>query len=256
MAEDAGLSASEALILMSLPRFDSRQALKLGFMGLLAQGILRIEQEDRPGLLRTRHIAHLYASPIAPDSLPPIARSLVRVVRAAEPDGLMKNVVKQSIRAYGRTLLGFAQNFVIPSLVARGLAERRQSRLLGFIPLTRFYRTPTGGAEKTRLDDAMREARSIPQYLDSDPAQAAALIAALGAAILLVEELRPHYQALAAAMRTHGGGEGFDMDFGEFDFGGIDFSAFGTGTFDSFDSGFSDAGGDSGDGGDGGSSGC
>ena len=256
MAENVGLSAPEAFILMSLPRFNSRQALKLGSMGLLAQGILRIEQEDRPGRFRIRHITHLYAAPIASGSLPSIARSLLGVVRATEPDGLMKNVVKQSIRAYGGALLGFTQNFVIPSLVARGLAERRRLRLLGLIPLTRFYRTPTGEAEKARLDDVMRDARSIPQYLDSDPAQAAALIAALGAAILLVEELRPHYAALAAAMRVHEGGEGFDLDIGEFDVGGIDFSAFDAGAFDSFDSGFSDAGGDSGDGGDGGSSGC
>jgi hypothetical protein len=175
--------------------------------------------------------------------------------------------------------------------VARGLAEQRKTRLLGFIPVTRYYRTPTGEAEKARLDDAIRDARQIPRYLDSDPAQAAALVAAAGAAILLVDELRPHYDALARVLRPppDGGNDGagyttgFDgpndttrhdggisdsvsfgdsanFDFANFDFGSIDFGSIDFGAFDAgaFDAGFSDAGGDGGDGGggDGGSSGC
>ena len=51
MAE-TGLSAPEAFVLSSLPHYDIRQTLKLGFMGLLAQGILRSEEETRPGVLR------------------------------------------------------------------------------------------------------------------------------------------------------------------------------------------------------------
>ena len=35
-----GLSAAEAYVLISLPRFDARKALKLGLMGLLAQRVL------------------------------------------------------------------------------------------------------------------------------------------------------------------------------------------------------------------------
>jgi hypothetical protein len=110
----------------------------------------------------------------------------------------------------------------------------------------------------------MRGAASIPDYLDRDPAQAAALIAALGGAIILVEALRPHYQAIAAAMRPYTGdtalsdfsgfGDNGGVDFSAI--GGLDFGAFDSGAFDSFDSGFSDAGGDGGGGGDGGSSGC
>ena len=56
---DAELSAPEASILLSLPRYDAAKVLKTGFIGLLAQGVLRLETEDRPGLIRTRHIPHL-----------------------------------------------------------------------------------------------------------------------------------------------------------------------------------------------------
>jgi hypothetical protein len=259
---NAELSAAEAYVLLSLPRFDVRQALKLGFIGLLAQRALRLSQEDRPGLIRTRHIVHLHVATNLPVGLSSITASLIAVVRAAEPEGLMKEIVSQSMRKYGRALVGFVQNYVGPALAARGLAEKRKSRLLGLLPLTRFYRTPAGDAEKQRIEGLMQEARSIPRYLDSDPAQAAALVTALGGAILLIDELRPHYQALDLALRDRNTGSYTDTpnwDTGDhqgglFDFGSIDFSAFDAGAFDSFDAGFSDAGGDGG--GDGGNSGC
>src|SRR5262249_55863530 len=257
MAEDAGLSAPEAFVLLSLPKFDAVKTLKLGFMGLVAQGVLRIDEEERPGLLRTRRIVHLPAAPQAPAALRPLAESLVRTVRAAAPGGLVKDVVKQAQRNYGTGYTRLVPNHVYPALAGRGLAEARKSRLLGLVPVTRFFRTPAGEAEKDRLDTTMREARTIPQYLDRDPAQAAALAAAAGAAILLIEELRPHYQDLAAAMRLRGSDfagidGGGDFSSGAFDFGSIDFSSFDSGAFASFDAGFADAGGDSGGGGDGG----
>jgi hypothetical protein len=258
------LSAAEAFVLLSLPRFDVRAALKYGFIGLLAQGILRIEAKDHPGLLRTRHIPHLLVAPNLLAPLAPIAASLVEVVRAAEPDGRMRDVLRQAMHAYGRTLVGFVQDVVGPALVTRGLAEQRQSRVLGLFPLTRFYCTPAGDAEKARLQALLGDARSIPTYVDSEPARAAALVAELGGAMLLVEELRPHYAAIEKALRpsdttftfTDTGSFSFDHGGGALcDFGHVDFSCFDAGAFDSFDAGFSDAGGDAGGGG-GGSSGC
>ena len=291
MEKNARLSAPEAFVLLSLPRYDIRKALKLGFMGLLAQGVLRIEQEERAGLFRRHPTPHLYVARGLSQDLPPIAASLVRIVYDARPEGLMRDVLRRATDRYGRTLVGFVQDCVGPQLVARGLAEVRRSRFLGLFPLTRFFRTPAGEDEKARLRGLLVEAREIPRYLDRDPKQAVALIAALGGAILLADELRPHYQAIAAALRPPGGGDGVfsdgggvagggsepgaghdqtlidpagahfgGMDFGGVDFGagafgGLDFSVFDSGAFDSFDAGFSDAGGDGG-GGDGGSSGC
>jgi hypothetical protein len=259
MVANDRLSAPEAFVLMSLPKFDVNRTLKLGFMGLLAQGLLRIEQEDRQGLIRTRHIPHLRVTRTAEDGAhSPIAASLIKVVRAAEPRGLMRDVLKQSIREYGRVLAGFAVNLVLPSLIRRGLTVEQKTRWLGLVPRNQYFRTPAGDTENIRLEGLMRDAASIPAHLDRDPAQAAALIAALGGAIILVEALRPHYEAIAAAMRPYSGDTAFTDFSGLGDGGGIDFGAFDSGAFDSFDAGFSDAGGDGGDGGggDGGSSGC
>jgi hypothetical protein len=288
MEKNTGLSAPEAFILMSLPRCDSRKALKLGFMGLLAQGVLRAENEAREGIFRTRHVTHLWVAPNLPDDLPPLTASLVGIVRSAElRDGVMAEIVRQSMREYGNNLLGFANRLVCPALAVRGFAERRKVRLLGLIPIQRFERTPAGDVEKARLENVMREARSIPRYLDSDPAQVAALVAAVGGAIFLIDELQPHYQNIAKTMRAQseggdgGGGDGgssggdnyFDsnagsshagggFESGHFDSGGFDASSFnfdgidfGSFDFGSFDSGFDGGGGDGGDGGDGGGDG-
>jgi hypothetical protein len=265
----AGLSAPEAYVLINLPRWDARHALKLGFMGLVAQGVLRLDTEDRVGLIRTRHIPHLRVAPDLPAPLPPVAASLVKVVRGAEPDGLIKNVLRQCRREYRRTLIGFIKDCVGPALVARGLAAPTRARALGIFPYNSFAPTEAGEAEKFRLQDLTREAQAIPSLLDSDPAKAASLIAALGSAFLLVEELKPHYPALEKAMRQSDGSSGDSYYFPNtetsgggfenacFDFGHLDFSCFDAGAFDSFDAGFSDAGGGGDGGGDGGgSSGC
>jgi hypothetical protein len=264
MPGPAELSAPETYVLISLPKIDLRKALKLGFMGLLAQGVLRLETEDKAGLFRTRHIPHLKVADGVPETLPPIAASLVKIVRAAEPNGLMKDIVRRSLREYGNALFGFVRDYIGPALAGRGLAERRRIRLLGIIPSYRYERTPAGDEEKIRIETAMQDARTIPQYLDRDPAQVAALVVAAGSAILLVEELRPFSDQLSRAMRGQDGGSYMYIDsnsfsdggggFANFDFGGIDFSCFDGGAFDSFNAGF-DAGGDGG-GGDGGSSGC
>src|SRR3984957_16645950 len=221
------LSPAEAFVLLSLPRYDSRKALKLALMGLLAQRRLRMESEDRPGVFRIRHIVHLHVAADALGGGAPIEESVLSVVRAAEPAGLMADVVKQSMRRYGKALLGFVRDYVGPALVRRGLAEVQRTRLLGFIPSTRFGRTAAGEAEKIRLENAMSDARAIPQFLDSDPAQAVALAAVLGGALFLVDELRPFYQAIAEAMRQRGdSGDAPIGDGGSFDFAiGFDFSS-------------------------------
>ncbi|MBV9583330.1 MAG: hypothetical protein JO213_00410 [Alphaproteobacteria bacterium] len=238
MPEGHPLSAAEALVLLSLPRFDGRQAVKIGLMSLQAQGILRAVEVVKTNVFGTARFAAVrVAREIKPEipgtvpaSLPPGEASLVAVVRAAEPaEGLISAIIKEGRLAYGDAALmstrfrEFVLRFVLPSLVARGLAEERQTRRFGLIPASGFYRTPAGEAERTRLTAAMQDARAIPDYLDRDPAQAAALAAAAGSAILLVAEVRPHFRRLAEALREPAGDGAYYA--GAFDFSGCDFTA-------------------------------
>ena len=266
-----GLSAPEVHLLINMPRWNAQLALKVGFMGLVAQGMLRLEIEERPGIFRTRRIPHLRVAPNLPAPLPPVAASLIKMVRAAEPDGDLKTVLRQCHIDYHQTLSGFIKDCVGPALVGRGLAVRMRRRALGIFPYNSFALTPPGDEEKARLLDLMHEAKTVPRLLESDPDTAASLVAALGSAFLLVEELKPHYPALEKAMRQYDGSgssgdgatyfpDGQTSAVGDgsfcFDFGHLDFSCFDSGAFDSFDAGFSDGGGGDGGGGDGGGSGC
>lgn len=58
-----------------------------------------------------------------------------------------------------------------------------------------------GEAEYARIRQGNNEARTIPGFLSSDPARAAAMAVALGALIFLVPELVPYYQQLSAEMQ-------------------------------------------------------
>ena len=64
--------------------------------------------------------------------------------------------------------------------------------------------TPAGEVEQRRLQGLMQQAREIPGYLDRDPVQAVAIMAALGTSVFLVEELRPHLSQLSTLMSAHG----------------------------------------------------
>lgn len=281
MIASNALSAPEALVLTTLPRFDVRKAIKVGLFALLLQGVLRMEVEQKQGLMRKRQTIRLHLAATAPRPPSAVSQSLIAVVQAAAArDGLMAEIVKQATRVYGRTLVKFVQEVVGPTLVKQGLAESRRYRFLGLFPMTRFYPTAAGEAEKSRIQDTMRQAGRIPEFLRTDPAQAAAIAAAAGSAILLVDGLRPHYQALSQAMRPPSTGDSsgyYDvgstgssdggLDLGTldtaagFDFAACDFSAFDSfdAGFDAFDAGFDaacDAGGGDGGGDGGGGSGC
>jgi hypothetical protein len=178
MSEGETLSAPEVLVLTSLPRYSARKAVKVGLLALLVQGLLRIDQEERPGLLRKRRIAHMRTAREAAEPLPPSTASLLGVVRAAQSqDGTMPAVVAAARQAFGKELDGFVRHYVFPSLIERGLAEPRRTRWLGLVPVTRHYPTAAGEAERRRLEEKMQQAREIPRYLDRDPAQAVALAA-------------------------------------------------------------------------------
>ena len=272
MATDP-LSPAEALVLLDPRKGQSRAALKLTLTGLLMQGVLRLEESEEKGLFgRTKKVTRLRVSPDAP-AVPPPAASVVEVVRAAEAKGgKLDELALQARKAYGTDLSGFQKSHVVPALVARGLVEERRERMLGLIPVRRLYHTAAGEAEKSRLETLIAEARNIPDYLSRDLGRAAAVAAALGGALLLVDELRPFYGRISEALR------GADPNaFGDYDFWSRDVPSLSSGSFDlasfdpaaldgldtslaaldtsfdaSFDSGSSDGGGDSGGGGSGG----
>jgi hypothetical protein len=166
------------------------------------------------------------------DRMPSEARTVSAFLRAARD-------------AYGTRFRGFRDEVVVPQLVQAGLVERRQERLFfGIIPRTRLVQTPSGARESARIERGLEALRRVPELLQSNKAEAVALIVAAGGATLLVRELEPHYAALRQAMDDTGDvvmSADFSFESWSLDSDVVDVSA-------DFDA----SGGNGGDGGDGG----
>jgi hypothetical protein len=283
----AALSPAESLFLLKPNGTPARETVKVTLLSLLAQGIVRLEEQATKRFFITRKTVYVRPTGTTAPALPAHAASLLDQVRAAQADtGSMPDLVKRARQAYGSSLNGFNRDFIIPRLLTRGLLEERR-----FLFLRHYKRTPAGDAEESRIAADIARARSIPELLHSNPAEAAAIVLAVGGTILLVNELRPFYRQISEVMRPpatadgasdSGGGDaslplwnsrdGSPADAPDgvhgldaASFGSLDLSAFDAGAFDaldagmaSFDAGFDasvDGGGGDGGGGDGGGGG-
>ncbi len=285
------LSPAEALVLLRPNRTPGREAVKVTFLSLMAQGLLRIEEETRKGWFRKTRTVYVRPAGRMSRPLPPHTMSLMETVRLAQiATGSMKDIVARAREAYGANFEGFKKQFIMPALAARGLVEEKRILLL----FRGWRTTPAGAAQQSRIQSDIERARTIPALLRSNPAEAAAIALAVGSTILLVEELRPYYRQLSQAMRPVNDGGDSSGDGGSwstasdtdphrhdhpddpanpgaasldalgadhFDFGWLDASAFdaldaGIASFDAgFDASAGHAGGNGGDGDGGGGNG-
>ena len=252
---DTPLSPAEANFLLKPNATGGMPSVKLTLMLMLSKGVLRIEQIESPGLFKTKSTPHLRIA-AAPKDAPPAIAALIEVVRTAQDaGGTIKAVVAQANKTFGTGCGHFNARFVVPPLVARGYLTEKK-----ILFLRAYSVTETGEAERSRIRSALYKADDLPRLLKSDPAQAAAVAASLGALILLSDKATKQFKPLADAMRAQGGQDLQDYssftggDGGGFDFGSFDLGSFEAGVADAFDAGisafdagFSDAGG--GDGG-------
>jgi hypothetical protein len=285
----AALSPAESLFLLKPNRTPARETVKVTLLSLIAQGLVRLEEQVTKRFLGTRKTIFVRPTAAKVPALPAHAASLLAQVRAAQAGaGSMDELVKLARQAYGTNLGRFNRDFIVPGLVTRGLLERR--RVL-FVP--HYKRTQAGDAEEGRIAADIARARTIPDLIRSNPAEAAAIVLAVGGTILLVGELRPYYRQISEAMRPPPGADGSDsggdgspafwdssnpehsgplpshdpvqgldaasfgnLDLGSFDAGAFDALDAGMASFDAgFDASVGDGGGGDGGGGDGGGGG-
>lgn len=277
----AALTVPEVLVLQNPQAAQGRAALKLTLIELLARRIVTMRHEEKKSRFgRTQRTDYLQLDSAnihhAPDAAP--IRAVIEMLQAAGASGAgatMNQIVQQAQRSFGKDLSGFQQKQVLPSLMSRGLVESYQKKVLGLFPSTRFRPTATGETLRQQVAANLEQAKALPEVVERDPLQAAALVATLGSGILLVDELKPHYSRLAQVLRRPQD-DGADADFAATevsdddgasddtsvtdsgnldlgDFGGFDFD-FGSfdaldSSLDAFDSSFdssADSGGDSG----------
>ena len=260
MADAVPLSPAEQVVLLAPSRASGYAAIKTMLLLLLTKGVLHIEETDQIGIFRTKKIAHLRIA-AEPKSPPPEIAVLLDLVRAAQAEGgRIKDVVVRANKLFLTGCPKYITEFIQPALKARGLLTENK-----VLFVHTFHLTPEGEKLQSQLKSDLFRANDIPKLLKSDPAQAAAVAAAIGTTILLSNKLPKHFKPLSDAMRANGGDAAFipinsggtgNIDWSSFDLGGFNFASFDVGSFDagmsSFDSGFSDAsgGGDSGGGSD------
>ena len=172
--------------------------------------------------------------------------------------GRIAEIVKRARRRYGANFGHFERDYVRAALRRRGLIFEIRRPVLWIFSRRRDERTAKGELERRRIQQQMAQALTIPDLLRREPGEAAVLAASLGGAILLVPELRSHYQRLTEAMRARGveveGGPEAEIDLGELT--GLLDAAIGEidAALDAFDASF-DASADGGNGGNGGGNG-
>jgi hypothetical protein len=250
------LTPAEALVLLDPNADQGVQAAKVTFLGLLAEGVLRLEQA------RSRVFGAYTQVRLArqPATSPPHVEAVLAAVRDSKA-ATINDIAKRLAKATQR-FASFVPALVRPRLVQRGLLEERRHQeqrrtLLLFrrtVTVSTFHPTEAGRREQARLRTLLDEAPAIREALDHNPARAAAMAASLGVLLVLVPSLLPVLGQLANAMglpQTSGPGEsgGSPDDWSS----SLDSSA--TAFGDSLDGALSDAASDSGsdsDGGDGG----
>jgi hypothetical protein len=252
------LTPAEALVLLEPDTDLGREAAKVTFLGLLAEGVLRLEKE--PGRLMGGTTRLRLGR--QPAESPPHVAAVLDAVRYSR-SGTIADVAKRLSKATHR-FAGFIPSLVRPRLIQRGLLtqhshqEQRRTLLLfrRSVTVHTYHPTEAGRREQARLRGMLDEAPQIRAALDSDPARAAAMAMALGSLLVLVPALLPFLgqigQALAAAPPGGIGesGAAYDTSWSDTDWTAIDDAAAGIG--DSLDGALSDA--ESGSDGDGGGS--
>jgi hypothetical protein len=239
----------------------AREAMKVTLLSLLGSGHLRLEQKPRL-LTFLGTITHVrIARADAPTAEHEAA--LYRIVRDAETSGRtrMSHIVAQARDKFGSDFVRLKANMILPELIRRGLLVERKERWLGLFPRRGYAPTAEGITVRAGIQHKIGEARKLPELLNTDPKQAAAVALAAGAMILLIPELQAHYQRIGEAVHGNagfvdGGGAGSSetgsgerpVDFGALDTNALGAVEAGAAAFDS--SGGDGGGGDGGGGGD------
>ena len=250
------LGPAEAMLLLD-PAANPRDAMKVALTSLLMKGILRVGEVEKPRWFGPRKHRTLRQVGSAGEATPSEAAAL-SALRASRGERPMDEAVAALASEFGGGFVKFRDEHVLRDLARRGLLERYLERYLLLFARVRYRRTSAGRAERDRILGLMERARRLPPFVAENAAEALAVAAGLGTAILLVEELRPHLAELRALLRPSasdaGGGGGGDGGSAGGSDGGIpdwDLGAF-DGSLESFDSSFdaasSDGGGDGGGG--------
>lgn len=229
------LSPAEILFLLNPNSTDDIDAMTVTLLSLLAKGVLRLEEHQEKWWFITQKVLSIHFTQKQTQAPPPHVAAAMDVVRQAQADG---GRIAEALHVMKKNSLSYVHDHIAPSLIERGLVERRSWLLF----IRTYHHTPAGKAERQRIKPLLRWARAaFPSMLRAEPARAQNLVLALGGALLLADNLKGRYTQLAEVMGSRcsdanpGGGQTSSSDAGcepddcnltRFDFRSFDVNAF------------------------------
>ncbi len=192
--------------MLDLDRTQGRQVMRTALLHLVARGHLHLERPEQKKWYGAGNAIQARLLP-QPEPLPPPLRVVLEALhkpgQADQPIG-MTNLLYRLQQTFGAGYGRYLAQHVRSALVTRGLLRVEESRALGVFRRRRYRLTPNGEVRRAQLQKQLEAAGKLPDQLRDQPRQAAVTAAGLGALILLVDELRPHYGALAEVTRRFG----------------------------------------------------
>jgi hypothetical protein len=202
MARQDQLTPPEQFLLLDPDGAAPNELLKIGFLALATQGIIQISAGRPTGFFGRKPAAQFDLVPGRSLEAGPALSPLVDTIRKAK-SGATAAVATQARRDFGPDLAGYRKRLQ-EDLARRGLLETVVTPRLVVFTRTTYQATAAGQVARAKIRQTIERARDLPELMQTDRTQAAALILAAGGTLLLVDELRPHYQRMGQIARETG----------------------------------------------------
>lgn len=198
------LTPAEAALLLAPTGATAEKCLQAALLSLLDSGRIAVEQSAKP----LKHAALL----LTPSSTATAARlpahlAAVEMALAGYGKGnrlVASQVVHALQKRFGYGFHRFVHHEVAPSLMARALLSRRDSKWLGLFPRIQYWRTPPGDELAAPIARMMAAVERLPLLIRSDPEQALRLAHAAGVLLVLSPRTRRQIPKLRKLLAERG----------------------------------------------------
>lgn len=253
------LTAPESYVLQTPLDLSGVEAFKLAVRELVLRRAFYVEQLESAGYLRSGRTRTVLRAGIAvtEPALAPLLDLHARARQRGAIDGvLVEDFARAARRRLGRSLAGYVNSHVYPSLAERGLVQPKEPPRWGLPRRARHELTQAGEDAAAELEKWLRVGRErLEGWTRESPERALAYAGGAGAAILLMPDLYPEFERLGRDAATRG-----ELGAAEGDAAGdLDLSVFGSASdsdavdaldaFDGIDAGVDAGAGWGGDGG-------
>jgi hypothetical protein len=117
----------------------------------------------------------------------------------------MRNQLSHALyKSFGPGFARYVHDVLAPPLIARGLLEVRRSRILGFIPFTRYRPTADTDALRASLRRLKAALDDLPSLIRKDPEQALQLVRSAGALLILSTRAKRQIPRLRKLLASRG----------------------------------------------------